>query len=49
MTTKKVNLAAVIFLLGLIMMMGGCASQSAPTAGSAQPQAEPLVAIGSIE
>jgi type IV pilus assembly protein PilQ len=30
-------------------MMGGCASQTEPTAAPAQPQGEPLVAIGSIE
>jgi type IV pilus assembly protein PilQ len=50
MTTKKVYLAAVIFLFfGLFILMGGCASQTEPTAGVAQNQAEPLVAIGSIE
>jgi type IV pilus assembly protein PilQ len=50
MTTKKVYLAAVIFLFfGLFILMGGCASQTEPTAGVTQTQAEPLVAIGSIE
>ncbi len=50
MTTKNRNIAAVFFLLlGVIIVMGGCASQTEPTAAPAQPQEEPLVSIGSIE
>jgi type IV pilus assembly protein PilQ len=49
MTIKKVNMAMVAFLLiGLMVVIGGCATQSDPLSSQDQKQAETAVVLDSI-